>query len=146
MSEPVPNPAPAAPVPQPSATPGAPTPAAAAAPTVPAPEVLLTIDEFKKVKLATAKVLEAKAHPKADRLLVLQLEVGTRRKQIVSGIREHYTPEQMVGKTVIIADNLAPAKLRGETSEGMLLAVQLPGGGLRILTTDGEAPSGLPVS
>jgi methionyl-tRNA synthetase len=143
MSDPVPNPAPAAPAPQPPAA--APAAAPAPAPAAPA-EVLLTIDEFKKVKLATAKVLEARPHPKADRLLILQLEVGTRRKQIVSGIREHYTPEQMVGKTIIIADNLAPAKLRGETSEGMLLAVQLPGGGLRILTTDGEAPSGLSVS
>ncbi|MCZ7645089.1 MAG: methionine--tRNA ligase subunit beta [Planctomycetota bacterium] len=128
MSDPVP---PAAPAPDP-------------APAPPAPEI--GIDEFFKVKLVTAQIVEAVPHPKADRLMILQLQVGERRKQIVSGIRQHYTPEQLVGKTIILVDNLKPAKLRGETSEGMLLAVGQPDGGLRLLTTDGPSPAGLSIS
>ena len=126
------------------------TPATASAP-VPAGlpiagVALIGIDDFKRVRLATGEVVEAHAHPKADRLLVLRVKVGEHHKQIVSGIRPHYTPEQLLGKTIIVVDNLQPAKLRGESSEGMLLAVSLPDGGFRLLTTDGPAPSGLQVS
>jgi len=135
MSDNIPLPSP---VPQ-----GVPTPT----PTVPpAAPVLISIDDFFKIKLATAEVVAAQAHPKADRLLILTVKIGTRTKQIVSGIREWYTPEAMLGKMVIIVDNLQPAKLRGETSEGMLLAVKLPEGGLRLLSTDGPTASGLAVS
>lgn len=121
-------------------------PAAPQPPAVPEGVALISIDDFGKVKLATAEVVAADPHPKADRLLILQLKVGEKTKRIVSGIREFYTPEQMIGKTIVIVDNLQPAKLRGEVSEGMLLAVRLPEGGLRLLTTDGPAPSGLSVS
>lgn len=121
-------------------------PAAPQPPAVPEGVALISIDDFGKVKLATAEVVAADPHPKADRLLILQLKVGEKTKRIVSGIREFYSPEQMVGKTIVIVDNLQPAKLRGEVSEGMLLAVRLPEGGLRLLTTDGPAPSGLDVS
>lgn len=127
------------------AQPPAPVPAAPA-PQEPAADPQIGIDDFAKVRLVTAEVVEATPHPKADRLLILQLKVGDRRKQIVSGIREHYTPEQMIGKTIIVVDNLKPAKLRGEVSEGMLLAVSLPEGGLRLVTTDGPAASGLKLS
>jgi methionyl-tRNA synthetase len=120
---------------------------AAAPPAPPAVETtpLISIDDFFKVKLATAEVLSAVPHPKADRLLILQVKVGDETKQIVSGIRQYYTPEQLVGKTIIVVNNLQPAKLRGEMSNGMLLAVTLPEGGLRLLTTDGPSPSGVPV-
>ena len=129
----------------PLAQPGA--PAAGAAPAeVPVGVALITIDDFARVKLATAEVITAINHPKADKLLMLTLKVGEKSKRIVSGIRQFYTAESMVGKTVVIVDNLQPAKLRGEVSEGMLLAVRLPEGGLRLLTTDGPAPSGLDVS
>ena len=121
-------------------------PPAPAVPPAPAAPALISIDDFFKIKLATAEVVEAKAHPKADRLLLLTVKIGERTKQIVSGIREWYTPEAMLGKTVIVVDNLQPAKLRGETSEGMLLAVKLPEGGLRLLSIDGPAASGLAVS
>jgi len=121
-------------------------PAAPQPPAVPEGVALISIDDFGKVKLATAEVVAADPHPKADRLLILQLKVGEKTKRIVSGIREFYTPEQMIGKMIVIVDNLQPAKLRGEVSEGMLLAVRLPEGGLRLLTTDGPAPSGLSVS
>lgn len=134
---------PVAAAPAASAAVPAPTPAA-----VPAPEgvALIGIDDFAKIKLATAEVISATAHPKADRLLVLQVKVGAETKQIVSGIRQFYTPEQMVGKTIIVVNNLQPAVLRGLPSNGMLLAVRLPEGGLRLITTDGPAPSGLSVS
>ena len=107
---------------------------------------LIKFDEFQKVHLRTAEILEAADHPKADRLTVLKIKVGEKTKQIVAGIRQFYPSEQLVGRTIVIVDNLEPARLRGETSEGMLLAVRLPEGGLRLLQPDGPAPSGLEVS
>ncbi|MBE7466216.1 MAG: methionine--tRNA ligase subunit beta [Planctomycetes bacterium] len=129
-----------------SPQPPAPTPVPPAAEPVPAGVVEIGIDDFAKVRLATAEVVEASAHPKADRLLILQLKLGERSKRIVSGIREHYSPEQLIGKTIVIVDNLKPTKLRGEVSEGMLLAVRQPDGGLRLVTTDGPSASGLEIS
>ena len=79
-------------------------------------------DDFAKVELRVAKVLEARPHPNADKLMLLQIDVGDEPKQIVAGIRQHYTPEQLVGKLIIVVNNLEPAMLRGETSNGMLLA------------------------
>ncbi len=129
-------------------TPATATPAAAAAaPAAPAPEnvALISIDDFFKTKLVTAEVISAAPVPKADRLLIIQCKVGNETKQIVSGIRQWYSPEQLVGKTIVIVNNLQPTKLRGVDSFGMLLAVTIPEGGLRLITTDGPAPSGLPV-
>jgi methionyl-tRNA synthetase len=102
--------------------------------------------DFQRVQLRTAQVLEARSHPKADKLVVMKIQLGAQTKQIVAGLRPHYAPEQLVGRTVIVVDNLEPARLRGELSEAMLLAVVLPEGGLRLLTTDGPAASGLAVS
>ena len=82
----------------------------------------ITYEDFAKIELKVAKVLEARPHPNADRLMLLQVDAGGEPKQIVAGIRQHYTPEQLVGKLIIIVDNLAPAMLRGESSQGMLLA------------------------
>jgi methionyl-tRNA synthetase len=96
--------------------------------------------------LITAEVLAAVNHPKADRLVILKVKTGERTRQIVAGLRPVYAPEALVGKTIILVDNLQPARLRGEVSEGMLLAVRLPDGGLRLLTTDAPAPDGLEVS
>jgi len=79
-------------------------------------------EDFAKVELRVAKVLEARPHPNADRLMLLQVDVGDAQKQIVAGIRAHYTPEQLVGKLIIVVNNLEPAMLRGEASNGMLLA------------------------
>ena len=73
-------------------------------------------------KLRVAKVLEVRPHPNADRLLLVQVDIGDEQKQIVAGIRQHYTPEQLVGKLIVIVNNLEPAMLRGEASNGMLLA------------------------
>ena len=142
------NPAPTSP--SPSVPPAAPAPAvippaAAVVPASPPPPALINIDEFFKIKLVTGEVVEACNHPKADRLLILKVKIGEEIKQIVSGIRKHYSAEAMVGKTIIVVNNLEPAKLRGEDSFGMLLAVSLPDGGLRLVTPDGPAPSGLQV-
>jgi methionyl-tRNA synthetase len=83
---------------------------------------LISYEDFAKLELRVAKVLEARPHPNADKLLLLQIDVGGETKQIVAGIRMHYTPEQLVGKRIVVVNNLAPAMLRGETSQGMLLA------------------------
>lgn len=108
---------------------------------------LIAYDDFAKADLRTAEIVAAEPHPNADRLMVLQLKVGEKTKQIVAGIRQHYTPESLVGKTIIIVDNLQPTKLRGVESNGMLLAVKTPElGVLRLLTIDGPAQSGLKVS
>ncbi len=86
------------------------------------PTDLVTYDDFAKVQLRVAKVLEARPHPNADKLMLLQVSVGEDTKQIVAGIKQHYSPEQLVGKSIVIVDNLEPAVIRGETSNGMLLA------------------------
>lgn len=118
-------------------------PAQPAAPAPAAPEGVkyCTFDDFTKVKLTVAEVLEAKPHPNADKLLVLQLQLGERRKQICAGIRAWYAPESLIGKRIIVVDNLEPRKLRGEVSEGMLLATHDHGGEngaerVVLLTTD----------
>src|SRR3954463_2175038 len=95
----------------------------------------ITYDDFSKIELRVAKVLEARPHPNADKLMLLQVDVGDEQKQIVAGIRQHYTPEQLVGKTIVIVNNLAPAMLRGETSNGMLLAAS-SGDKVILLTVD----------
>lgn len=82
----------------------------------------IQFDDFAKVELRVAKVLEAKAHPNADKLLVLQLDLGSERRQICAGLRGHYEPEALVGRLIVVVANLAPRKMRGEVSEGMLLA------------------------
>ena len=82
----------------------------------------IAYDDFAKVELRVAKVLEARPHPNADKLMLLQVDVGDEQKQIVAGIRLHYTPEQLVGKLIVVVNNLQPALLRGEASNGMLLA------------------------
>lgn len=101
---------------QPAPTPPAPTPAP-----VPASDTI-TFDDFAKIKLRVAKVVEAARHPNADKLLVLQLDVGGERRQICAGIVGHYTPEEMVGKNIVVVANLAPRMMRGQVSQGMLLA------------------------
>lgn len=82
----------------------------------------ITIDDFSKVELRIGEVLEAKVHPNADKLLVLQIKIGPEVRQIVSGIAKHYKPEELVGKKLIVVANLKPIKLRGVDSYGMILA------------------------
>lgn len=82
----------------------------------------IPFEEFKKLDLRVAEVIAASDHPNADKLVILRIRVGEREKQIVAGIKAFYSPQDLVGKKIIIVDNLEPAIIRGETSEGMLLA------------------------
>jgi methionyl-tRNA synthetase len=93
------------------------------------------------VQFRTARVLEAEKVAGADKLLKLQIQVGEERRQIIAGIALHYTPEQIVGKTVVVVVNLKPAKIRGVESNGMLLAASV-GDRLQVVTVEGEWPSG----
>src|SRR4051812_43242545 len=80
-------------------------------------------DDFAKLDLRVATVLECKPHANADKLLVLQIELANgEKRQICAGLRQHYQPEQLVGKQIVVVANLAPRQMRGETSNGMLLA------------------------
>ena len=111
-----------------------------------APETaeLISIDDFFKTKLKTAKIVAAERVPDAKKLLKLQLEVGTETRQIVSGIAESYTPEELIGKTIVVVSNLQKAVIRGVESSGMLLAAG-KGDKIRLVTLDGDVPSGIDV-
>ncbi|MFO0706525.1 MAG: methionine--tRNA ligase [Nitrospira sp.] len=113
-----PQPIPAAATTPPAAT--AATPAAAAP--APAAPPQISIDDFMKIQLKTAKVLSAERVPKSEKLLKLQVSLGTEQRQIVAGIGKKYEPEALVGKTIVIVANLKPAKLMGIESQGMVLA------------------------
>jgi methionyl-tRNA synthetase len=97
-----------------------------------------------KSKLKTAKIVAAERVPDAKKLLKLQLEVGSEKRQIVSGIAESYSPEELIGKTIIIVSNLQSATIRGVESAGMLLAAG-KGDKIRLATFDGDVPSGIDV-
>jgi len=90
-------------------------------------EPLITIDDFAKIKLTTAKVLTAEKVPDATKLLKLTIDIGTEKRQIIAGIAEYYSPEQIIGKTIVVVTNLQPATIRGIKSEGMLLAAKKDG-------------------
>ena len=109
-----PQPITAVPAPATSATPSPAPPAA--------PPAQITIDEFMKVQLRTAKVLTAERVPKSEKLLKLQVSLGAEQRQIVAGIGKKYEPESLIGKTIVIVANLKPAKLMGIESQGMVLA------------------------
>lgn len=99
------------------------------------------IDDFAKVELRTAKILECEPVKKSKKLLKIQADDGTDKpRQIVSGISEYYKPDELIGKTVIIVANLKPAKLCGEMSNGMLLAADTADGGIKVLFADGIEP------
>ena len=83
----------------------------------------IAFEDFTKVELKVGTIIEADFHPNADRLLKLQVDVGEENpRQICAGIKEHYAPDELVGKQIIVVANLAPRKIRGEDSNGMLLA------------------------
>lgn len=83
---------------------------------------MITIDDFRKLELKVAQIKEVKEHPNADRLYVITVDLGEKTKQIVAGIKNSYQKEELVGKQVVVIDNLEPAVLRGVESQGMLLA------------------------
>ncbi|MED1104150.1 methionine--tRNA ligase [Bacillus paramycoides] len=101
----------------------------------------ITIDDFFKVELRVAEVISAEHVKKADKLLKIQLDLGTEKRQVVSGIAKFYTPEELKGKKVICVTNLKPVKLRGELSQGMILAGE-ENGVLSLATIDQNLPNG----
>ncbi len=88
----------------------------------------IAIDDFMKVELRVARIIEASEIEGADRLLKLQVDLGSEKRQLVAGIKKAYTPEELVGKHIVVVANLKPARLRGEESQGMLLAAQTDDG------------------
>jgi methionyl-tRNA synthetase len=95
-------------------------------------------DDFAKLDLRVATVVECRPHPNADKLLVLQIDLGTEKRQICAGLRLHYpNPEELVGKQIVVVANLAPRQMRGEISNGMLIAATDPGTGKVIIITPG---------
>jgi methionyl-tRNA synthetase len=101
----------------------------------------ITYEDFAKIELRVAKVLAACEHPNADKLMLLQIQVGETEKQIVAGIRGHYQPADLVGRLIVVVNNLAPALLRGEESNGMLLAAS-DAGRVILLAPDKECAAG----
>ncbi|MGB1124866.1 MAG: methionine--tRNA ligase subunit beta [Phycisphaeraceae bacterium] len=103
-------------------------------------------DDFAKLDLRVATITEAEAHPNADRLLKLQVDLGTEKRQICAGVKAFYDPENLVGKQIIIVANLAPRKIRGEESNGMLLAASAMDGeelkDVVLLAPSKEVPAG----
>ncbi len=83
---------------------------------------MVTIEDFKKVELIVAQIKEVKEHPNADRLYLIRVDTGKEDRQIVAGIRRSYTPEQLIGRRIVLVANLEPVVIRGEISNGMLLA------------------------
>lgn len=118
----------------------------------PQPKPQIAFDEFAKVDLRVARIVRAENHPDADRLFVLQLDDGSGTpRQICAGIRGYYTADELVGRKIIIVANLAPRKIRGQESNGMLLAASDAAKGenerrLSILTLDRDLPEGSIVS
>lgn len=112
----------------------------------------IAFDEFAKVDLRVARIVEAEAHPNADRLLKLQLDDGSGEpRQICAGVKGYYEPEDLVGRHIVIVANLAPRKIRGEESRGMLLAASDAAKGSEersvvLLTPMGEIGAGAVVS
>lgn len=94
--------------------------------------------DFAKIELRVATILEAKAHPNADKLLVLKVDLGDHQRQICAGIKQHYTPESLIGKQIVVVSNLSPRPLRGEMSDGMLLAASDPATGKVIVLSPSE--------
>ena len=106
---------------------------------------LITIDDFAKVQMKVAAVESAERLEGSDKLLILKLDAGGEKRQVVSGIAKQYSPEEMIGKKVILITNLQSAVLRGVTSEGMILAAT-KGKKLVLLTVDGDIPAGAKIS
>jgi len=106
---------------------------------------VLSIDDFGKVELRVATILGAEAHPNADRLLVLRIDLGSEQRQLVAGIRAHYQPEDLVGKQIVVVANLEPATLRGVESQGMLLAASDSEGRLAIVSPERAVAAGAKV-
>ena len=102
----------------------------------------ITYDDFAKLQFQVGEIIACEAVKKSKKLLCSQVKIGSQVRQIVSGIKAHYTPEEMVGKKVMVVTNLKPAKLAGVMSEGMLLCAEDAEGNLSLMVPEKEMPSG----
>ncbi|MEW9675316.1 methionine--tRNA ligase [Lentibacillus sp. L22] len=102
----------------------------------------IVYDDFMKLDMRVAEVIKVEKMKKADKLLKFQLDLGTEKRQVISGIAEHYQPEELIGKKVICVTNLKPVKLRGEMSEGMILSGESAEGKLALATVEQTLPNG----
>jgi len=105
----------------------------------------ITFDDFEKLQFRVGKIIACEEVPKSKKLLCSQVKIGSEVKQIVSGIKQHYSAEEMVGKKVLVLTNLKPAKLAGVLSEGMLLCAEDAEGNLALMTPEKEMPAGAEV-
>jgi methionine--tRNA ligase beta chain len=106
---------------------------------------IITFQEFQEIVLRTARVLSAERVEGTDKLMKMQIDLGSEKRQIVAGIAQDYSPEEMIGKDIMVVVNLQPAKIRGVESKGMLLAANL--GGKPILACfDKPVPPGTPIT
>jgi len=106
---------------------------------------MISIDDFRKVDLRIGTVTSAEPHPNADKLIVLKVDLGSEQRQICAGIRDHYRPEELLGRQIVVVANLETARLRGLESEGMLLAAS-DGSRVIILTPEQPVAAGSRVS
>ncbi len=106
----------------------------------------VSYDDFAKLQFQVGEIVSCEAVPKADKLLCSQVKIGSQVRQIVSGIRSTYSPEEMVGKKVMVLVNLEPRKIRGLMSEGMLLCAEDENGNLSLVTPEKEMPAGAEIS
>ena len=112
----------------------------------PKPDVVL-FEDFCKLDLRIAKIVEVIEHPNADKLFLLKIDLGSEQRQLCAGLRGHYTAEQLVGKNIVVVANLAPRKVRGELSQGMLLAASNEDQSqVILLTTEADIAPGSSVS
>lgn len=102
---------------------------------------MITIDDFKKVELRIAKVISAEKVEGSDKLLKLQVSLGTEERQILAGISKYYVPDELIGKNIVIVANLEPRKMMGLESQGMVLAAG-DENGISVLTTMRDIPPG----
>jgi len=106
---------------------------------------MITFDQFKQMDIRIARITAVENHPNADKLYLLSVDTGEGIKKLVAGIREHYTAEELIGRQVVIVNNLQPATIRGQSSEGMALATK-DGEKLALLAPDKEVKVGSPVT
>jgi len=95
----------------------------------------IAFDDFAKVQMRVGKVVEATNHPNADKLIILKVDLGTEQRQLCAGLRGYYEAEDLVGRLIVVVMNLAPRKMRGVESDGMLLAASSPDHSRVILLT-----------
>ncbi len=107
---------------------------------------VIQYDDFAKLELRVATILECRPHENADKLLILQIDLGSEQRQICAGLRNHYQPEELVGKQIVVVANLASRQMRGQASQGMLMAATDTDGKVIIISPSQHVAAGSKVS